>query len=335
MANLNGQNIGTNYKGILNLNTLNGNLTTTLEAITDGDGNASPLRLSTNEVGINRTIALSAGSSNVRLINETYTINNSGAQSGTATGIFLNATETALNGMGHNLMDLQRGGVSQFVVSRDGSISASTITSTGTWVQALTFRFGNFGTRMRDTSDGRIALYNNAENNFDRLQLGGTTNAFPAIKRNGAAIDFRLADDSGFCSIQANKMGLGGVSPAAAYDLTLNTSGLTMNPVAAIDWGSGNARINCSTFDIFFSTYTGSSLTEKMRITSNGAMCMGTTTANASAILQADSTSRGFLPPRLTTAQRDLIGTPAAGLMIYNTSTNRPNFYDGSAWVAL
>ena len=51
--------------------------------------------------------------------------------------------------------------------------------------------------------------------------------------------------------------------------------------------------------------------------------------------LQADSTSRGLLPPRLTTAQRDAIATPAAGLMIYNTSTNRPNFYDGSAWVAL
>ncbi len=95
MANLLGQNIGTNYKGILNLNTLNGNLSGTLQAVTDGDGNASPLTLSTGEIGVSRTIALSAGSSNVRLINETYTINNTGAQTGTATGIFLNATETA------------------------------------------------------------------------------------------------------------------------------------------------------------------------------------------------------------------------------------------------
>jgi hypothetical protein len=58
-------------------------------------------------------------------------------------------------------------------------------------------------------------------------------------------------------------------------------------------------------------------------------------TINASAVLQADSTTRGFLPPRMTTTERDLIATPAAGLMIYNTTTNRPNFYDGSAWVAL
>ena len=52
MASLFSQNIGLNYKGILNLNTLNGNLTTTLQAITDGDGNASLLKLSTTELRI-------------------------------------------------------------------------------------------------------------------------------------------------------------------------------------------------------------------------------------------------------------------------------------------
>jgi hypothetical protein len=52
MANLSGQNIGTNYKGILNLNTLNGNLSGTLQAVTDGDGNASPLQLSTTQVTV-------------------------------------------------------------------------------------------------------------------------------------------------------------------------------------------------------------------------------------------------------------------------------------------
>ena len=50
MANLLGQNIGTNYKGILNLNTLNGNVSGTLQAVTDGDGNASPLLLSTTSI---------------------------------------------------------------------------------------------------------------------------------------------------------------------------------------------------------------------------------------------------------------------------------------------
>jgi uncharacterized protein (TIGR02145 family) len=41
---------------------------------------------------------------------------------------------------------------------------------------------------------------------------------------------------------------------------------------------------------------------------------------DASAILDASSTNKGFLPPRMTTLQRDAISNPATGLMVYNTS---------------
>jgi hypothetical protein len=53
-------------------------------------------------------------------------------------------------------------------------------------------------------TDGNLTFYNNAGTLFNLLQLGGTTNLFPAIKRNGAAIDFRLADDSAGCNITAS-----------------------------------------------------------------------------------------------------------------------------------
>lgn len=53
MANLSGQNIGTNYKGILNLgSTINSALSGTLQAVTDGDGVASPLRLRTTNIDV-------------------------------------------------------------------------------------------------------------------------------------------------------------------------------------------------------------------------------------------------------------------------------------------
>jgi hypothetical protein len=42
----------------------------------------------------------------------------------------------------------------------------------------------------------------------------------------------------------------------------------------------------------------------------------------ASAALEVKSTTKGFLLPRLTTAQRDAISSPELGLMIYNTSIN-------------
>jgi hypothetical protein len=51
-----------------------------------------------------------------------------------------------------------------------------------------------------------------------------------------------------------------------------------------------------------------------------------------SAILTLTSTTQGFLPPRMTTAQRDAIASPATGLMIYNTTSNKHQGYNGSTW---
>ena len=61
----------------------------------------------------------------------------------------------------------------------------------------------------------------------------------------------------------------------------------------------------------------------------------GTTgSKQASAHLQVDSTTRGFLPPRMTTAQKNAIVLPAAGLVVYDTTDNRHYGYNGSTWNA-
>ena len=64
---------------------------------------------------------------------------------------------------------------------------------------------------------------------------------------------------------------------------------------------------------------------------------MGINTDNSipdnSSMLDVKSTNKGFLPPRLTTAQRNAITLPAAGLTIYNTSKNCNETYNGSSWV--
>jgi len=54
-----------------------------------------------------------------------------------------------------------------------------------------------------------------------------------------------------------------------------------------------------------------------------------------SASFQVDSTTTGFLKPRLTTAQKNAIVTPTAGLEIYDTDLNRPCFYNGTSWITL
>jgi hypothetical protein len=52
----------------------------------------------------------------------------------------------------------------------------------------------------------------------------------------------------------------------------------------------------------------------------------------ASAILQADSTTKGFLPPRGTNTQMNAISSPATGLVFYDTTNNKLCCYNGSTW---
>ena len=68
-------------------------------------------------------------------------------------------------------------------------------------------------------------------------------------------------------------------------------------------------------------------------IFNNGAeVGIGTVNPNTSAKLDVESTTQGFLPPRMTTVQRDAIASPATGLVIFNTTTNCLNFFIGSGW---
>lgn len=54
-----------------------------------------------------------------------------------------------------------------------------------------------------------------------------------------------------------------------------------------------------------------------------------------SSMLDVKSTSRGFLPPRLTTAQRNAIAGPVEGLVIYNTDCHDLQTYNGTGWVPM
>lgn len=66
---------------------------------------------------------------------------------------------------------------------------------------------------------------------------------------------------------------------------------------------------------------------------SNTATANGTS-MNASAKVQIDSTTQGFLPPRMTNAERTAIASPAVGLMVYCTDTVEGLYiYKSMGWV--
>jgi len=62
---------------------------------------------------------------------------------------------------------------------------------------------------------------------------------------------------------------------------------------------------------------------------------VGTTSPNASALMDLTSTTKGLLIPRMTTTQRNAIANPATGLLIWQTDgTAGFYYYNGSAWTA-
>lgn len=62
-------------------------------------------------------------------------------------------------------------------------------------------------------------------------------------------------------------------------------------------------------------------------------LCFGhAQTKEPSAILQLDSNTQGLLLPRMTDTDRNAIDNPALGLVIFNTTSNTLNFFDGVSW---
>ena len=70
-------------------------------------------------------------------------------------------------------------------------------------------------------------------------------------------------------------------------------------------------------------------------ITDSGNVGIGTTTPDPSAILDLNSTTKGFVSTRMTTAERDAISSPVEGLQVYNTTEKTQQFFNGTDWINL
>jgi hypothetical protein len=88
-------------------------------------------------------------------------------------------------------------------------LSSNLIATNGTF-QSTSVTLGATGTlswaargSIKSSADGIIELFNAAQNNFTRLNFGGTTSSFGAIARNGAGISIVLADGSANAALTA------------------------------------------------------------------------------------------------------------------------------------
>jgi hypothetical protein len=131
-------------------------------------------------------------------------------------GHFLAATD--------NTYDIGASGATR---PRNVYVATEAIGGTFTAANTNAIRWNN-RSQFLSPSDGVITLVNWASTDFSRLQFGGTSSSFPAIKRNGAGIDIRLADDSGYAAVNASAFTATGSVIAGAGSALAITSKFTI-----------------------------------------------------------------------------------------------------------
>lgn len=83
--------------------------------------------------------------------------------------------------------------------------AADIVSSASVWASAGgNIRWDGGRSAMASPSDGIIGLYNNAGTDFGRLQFGGATSAFPALRRSGDSLEAILADASAYAKFYAS-----------------------------------------------------------------------------------------------------------------------------------
>jgi hypothetical protein len=186
--------------------------------------------------------------------------------------------------------------------------------STQTITSAVTARSG-----LRINATNANATYNITNSTSPNLNISGNaTNVIANIS------NYSFFQNSSFWDVSLNVAGGSLATITNMYGLRLHppngltTTGLTITN----NWG----------------IYSGWILARNYFA---GVVTIGTTTPNSSAILQTDSTTQGFLPPRMTGAQANAIATPAEGLMVYITNTTAPFLfkgwwgYNGATWTQI
>jgi hypothetical protein len=67
----------------------------------------------------------------------------------------------------------------------------------------------------------------------------------------------------------------------------------------------------------------------------NNILGIGTSTPAECSKLDITSTTQGFLPPRMTTTQKNAIASPVTGLVVYDTTLQSLSNYNGTNWVLI
>ncbi len=366
-TSLNGLTPAGTYPGLIKTGD-NAPIDGTLKTLSDGNGNNLPMAVSTTAVNFTGTLTQGGttlqptlvSGTNIKTINGASLLgsgdipvvtspsgvagaiqfSNGSAFASDAANLFWDDTNNRL-GVGTNAPDTTahfKGGVSGAVGTRiatfEGSLPEILFKDTSNNTGFAIAKYGQIVYFVNTNSSGAYSSYSGLTNSQGKWSFGGGFNPSGTVHIKGsgstsATTSLLVQNSSGTELLKVADNGEITTYDINARVIYARANTLELRPNAS--GGAGSASLQGFVSGLgWLSMFTAESGKDFGQIP-RGAVVNGTT-INASAIFQVDSTTKGFLPPRMTTTQKNAIASPAAGLVVYDSTTNKLCCYNGSTW---
>jgi hypothetical protein len=305
------------------------------------------------------TYTNTSGAVSYNLLSISPGINNTGTYVGTIRGIYYNPSLTSLVGTTHIALETVSGDVlfgttsgnvgigsinSGWRLNVDGAVRAQRIDLTGSAGPGhVMLRIDDNGTVMRNNTFNINSGNGNAGQSAN-LAVGNTdtTVARLYVKGSGstsATTSLLVQNSGGNTSLQIQDNGAVSVINEGNFSVNRYGNTLLSTGQSTSSLSTYNSSVTVTNTYVSFNTlgnYGWAFLQDLFQ--GYHPMIIQDATYKAretSALVELNSKTRGFLPPKMTTAQKLAIVTPTAGLMVYDTDLARPCFFNGATWITL
>jgi len=212
-------------------------------------------------------------------------------------------------------------------------INGSYINTRIGFYDTLTFRAN--GTQIAEMTSSEVRVGSISGARLGIKGSGSTSATTSLLVQNSAGRTALKVADNGVVTIGADDKSGEQLAFVGLYGTRLRI--LTNSSVDGITGSVINSALDFTSNDLILSSKAASTTSNVYVIPTSftslsGSVLVNTTTDVASSVLTVNSTTKGVLFPRMTTTQRNAITSPAAGLVVYDSTTNKLCCYNGSTW---